>query len=177
MAKYVFLEGLPGVGKTTILNSLKKLKIPNVFLVEEILHDQILNGIANSENDYIVNDELKLKKYNQGTIVLDRGPVSSLSYAYVKEMIDKKYSATNNEVAFDKNLYIWENSCKVIYLTNNGKNYCITVDNKKSPYGSVKNQQKLEETTLSVIEKYCKNYKIINYDKKDMGEVINEIIN
>jgi len=35
---------------------------------------------------------------------------------------------------------IYENS-KIVYLTNNGTSYSLTVDNINSPYGSVENQR------------------------------------
>ena len=65
----------------------------------------------------------------------------------------------------------------IYYLTTNGKEYYLPYNNKKDPNGSIENQKKLEKVVLDNIKKYSKNYKIIEYHKQNMEDIINEIIN
>lgn len=177
MKKIVFLEGLPGVGKTTILNAIRAKKFENVFLVDEIINKNILNNISCTELDFIINDELKLTAHNEGIIIIDRGPISTLSYSQAKNIINNNCDLTNVLEFFKKNQkYLLKNS-KVMYLTNKGTNYSITVNNKNSPYGTIENQKLLEEISIFNCKKYCKNFVIREYYKKNMEEIINEIIN
>lgn len=39
MKNIIFLEGLPGVGKTTIVNAIKKLNTKNVYVVDEVINE------------------------------------------------------------------------------------------------------------------------------------------
>lgn len=177
MKKMIFLEGLPGVGKTTILNAIKAMNFENIFLVNEVINENILNNISCTELDFIINDELKLNAYDEGIIIIDRGPISTLSYSQTKKIIDNNYNLSNVLDFFQKNQqYLLDNS-KVIYLTNKGTNYSITVNDKNSPYGTVENQRLLEEISIFNCKKYCKNFVIKEYYKENMEEIINEIIN
>jgi len=175
MKKYIFLEGLPGIGKTTIINYIKK-NYKNINVVDEIINKSILENNSFTEEDFIKNDEMKLNKYNEGIILLDRGPISSLSYSQVKQIIDINYDISKANKVFDKNKNYLYNS-KIIYLTNNGKNYFIPNNNIISPYSSIENQSLLETISIFNCKKYCNNVVIINYDRSNMEEVINEIIN
>ena len=78
---------------------------------------------------------------------------------------------------FENNKALFNENVKVIYLTNKGSEYKISVSDKTNPYGSIKNQVLLEERTIYNLKKYVRNYKIIEYNKKNMGDIINEIIN
>lgn len=176
MKKIVFLEGLPGVGKTTLLNKIKELNIPNVHLVDEIINENILNNISINEKEFLLNDNMKINKYNEGIIIIDRGPISTLSYSMVKKIIDTKFNLNTAIQEFEKYKDIYENS-KIVYLTNNGTSYSLTVDNINNPYGSIENQKILESISIYNSKKYCKNVVILKYLKKDMESVINEIIN
>ena len=88
MKKMVFLEGLPGVGKTTIVNEIEKLNLPDVFTVNEIIKENIINLTPQDQTDYILNDEMKIQKHCKGLIVIDRGPISTLSYNQTRRLID-----------------------------------------------------------------------------------------
>lgn len=176
MKKFVFLEGLPGIGKTTLLNKIKELNIPNVHLVDEIINENILNNISINEEEFLLNDNMKINKYNEGIIIIDRGPISTLSYSMVKKIIDTSFNLNTAINEFEKYKEIYKNS-KIIYLTNNGTSYSITVDDINSPYGSIDNQKVLESISIYNSKKYCKNVIIKEYLKKDMEGVINEIIN
>ena len=41
MKKIIFLEGLPGIGKTTLINEIRNLNIPNVYVVDEIINENL----------------------------------------------------------------------------------------------------------------------------------------
>ena len=178
LKKIIFLEGLPGVGKTTILNTIKSMKLKNVYLVDEIINKNILRNISCTELDFIANDELKLNAYSEGIIIIDRGPISTLSYSQTKNIINYNYNYNIETTLefFKKNRKYFLKNSKVIYLTNKGTNYSITVADEKSPYGTVENQKLLEEISIFNCKKYCKNFVIKEYYKENMEEIINEII-
>lgn len=173
--KIIFLEGLPGVGKTTILCTIERLNIPNVYVVDEIIDENILNNISVNEKEFMINEEMKLNKYSEGTIIIDRGPISLISYSQAKKIIDPTYDLTIANNWFNNYKNILYNN-KIIYLTNMEESYSLTVDNNLNPYGTVENQKLLEAISLYNAKKYCRNLKVIEYHKSNMEEVINEII-
>lgn len=176
MKKIIFLEGLPGVGKTTLINEIRKKSISNVYVVDEIINENILNNIKITEEEFLLNDYMKVNKYNEGIIIIDRGPISTLSYSETKKIMDTGFDLSNAVNEFQKYIDIYKNS-KIVYLTNKGTSYSITVSDTKSPYGSVDSQKLLEEISIYNSKRYCKNTVILEYLKKDMEGVINEIIN
>ena len=176
MKKIIFLEGLPGVGKTTLINEIRKKNILNVYVVDEIINENILNNICINEQEFLLNDYMKINKYNEGIIIIDRGPISTLSYSETKKIMDTSFDLSNAINEFQKYIDIYKDS-KIVYLTNNGFSYSITVPDTNSPYGSIESQKILEEVSIYNSKKYCKNTVIIEYLKKDMEVVINEIIN
>lgn len=177
MKKIFFLEGLPGVGKSTIINYIKKMNKANVHTVDEIIVE--MEDKTPLEQDlFIINDNLKIQKYDEGIIVIDRGPISTLTYNIVKNELVEEFSS--------KEVIDWFNTIKgifrqenvfIYYLTTNGKEYYLPYNNEFDPNGSVKNQKKVEEVAIYNIKKYAKNYKIIEYHKENMEDIINEIIN
>lgn len=176
MRKFIFLEGLPGVGKTTLINKIRELNIPNVYVVDEIINENILNNTSINEQEFLLNDNLKINKYNEGIIIVDRGPISTLSYSEVKKIIDTSFNLNNAISEFKKYIDIYKES-KIVYLTNNGTSYLVTVSDTNSPYGSIENQKLLESVSIYNSKKYCENTIVLEYFKKDMESVINEIIN
>ena len=90
--------------------------------------------------------------------------------------MDTGFDLSNAVNEFQKYIDIYKNS-KIVYLTNKGTSYSITVSDTKSPYGSVDSQKLLEEISIYNSKRYCKNTVILEYLKKDMEGVINEIIN
>jgi len=177
MKKIVFLEGLPGVGKTTIANSIKKLNLDNVYVVDEIIKEDIINRVSDFESDYMENDEMKLNKYNEGLIVIDRGPISTLAYNQTKKIIDNNFDSQPVLDWFESVKDVYSEEIKILFLTNKGTEYKITSDSNMDPYGSVENQKLLEAVSLFNCKKYSDNVIVREYHKLDMEDVINEIIN
>lgn len=177
MKKIFFLEGLPGVGKSTIIDYIKKMNNTNVHTVDEIIVE--MEDKTPLEQDlFIINDNLKIQKYDEGIIVIDRGPISTLTYNIVKNELVEEFSSKEVIDWFDtiKGIFNQENVF-IYYLTTNGKEYYLPYDNEFDPNGSIKNQKKVEEVAIFNIKKYAKNYKIIEYHKENMEDIINEIIN
>ena len=172
MKKIIFIEGLPGVGKTTIINNLRNMS--NVNVVDEVI---------NSENDdnrtkyYLKNDDLKINLYKEGLIVIDRGFLSTLSYEQSKKIINDDYDDSIALKWFNKykNLYNKKNVF-VIYLKREIDNYYLPYEDEKDPYGSIENQKLLESISIYNLKKYSRNKKIISYSFDKMMEVIHEII-
>lgn len=173
MKKIVFLEGLPGVGKTTIINNLKKIN--NVNVVDEVINPQ---HEENRTKYYLKNDDLKINLYNEGLIVIDRGYLSTISYEQAKKIINNKYDNSMALKWFEerKDLY-YKKNVYVMYLKRPNEDYHLPYEDKNDPYGSIENQKLLESVTIFNLKKYSKNQKIIEYSFDKMQEVINEIIN
>ena len=108
--RIIFLEGLPGVGKTTIVNAIENMNLSNVHTVNEIVVN-LKEKTPVNQNIFITNDNKKINMYNSGTVIIDRGPISTLSYNQTRAMIDKSFSA----------LYIerWFEEIKEIYNRKN----------------------------------------------------------
>lgn len=176
MKKVIFLEGLPGVGKTTIISKIAELKLDNVHVVNEIIKDDIVHN-KSTQLDFALNDDMKVDKYKDGTIVIDRGPISTLSYNQTRSLINESFDSSAIENWFKKYEDFYQsNDVYAIYFTTNKTSYQISENDFGGPYGSIKNQQMLEEITLNNCKKYCRNLKVIEYHKDNMMEVINEII-
>ena len=179
MKKIIFLEGLPGVGKSTIAKTIKN-NYPDINVVDEIISGQMPNYQEQNQEWFMKNDDKKISLYNQGIIVIDRGPISTLSYNQTRLITDKNYSFDITKVVkwfesyhrllTDPNTYVY-------YLTNKKQSYYISIEHKDDPYGSIKNQQLLEDISIYNSQKYATNLKIIEYHKQNKEEIINEIIN
>lgn len=177
MKKIIFLEGLPGVGKSTIINYITNLNKDNIHTVNEIII-KIENKTPIEQDLFILNDNLKINKFNEGIIVIDRGPISTLTYNIVKNELVENFSSRQVIEWFNtiKDLFNGDNVF-IYYLTTKGKEYYLPYNNKMDPNGSIENQKRVEEIALYNIKKYSKNYKVIEYHKQNMEDIINEIIN
>ncbi len=175
MKKLVFLEGLPNVGKTTILNYIKDMHLSNVHIVNEIENKEILDNINGNQEQYIKNDELKLNKFKRGVIVFDRGPISTLAYNLASKEINKEFDSDLVSKWFMDNLDNFSDAY-VYYLVRNDGSYFLPYVDEKDPYGSVDNQRTLDKITREIIDKYFVNKKIVINEKKGVKELIDEII-
>lgn len=172
MKKIVFLEGLPGVGKTTIINYLKNNS--NVNVVDEIINNKYDD---NRTNYFLKNDDLKYSLYDDGLIVIDRGFLSTISYEQTKSIINDDYDCSVALNWFNEYKKIYgNNNVFVIYLKRTTYKLYLPYNDENDPYGSIDNQELLEAVTLYNLKKYSKNYKIVNYSFENMMEVVNEII-
>lgn len=176
MRKIIIIEGLPGVGKTTLVNAIKNKKIENITIIDEIINTRItIDGIY-SEDEFIKNDIQKINSIKDGIIIMDRGLISSLSYSQTKAIINLDYDVKKANNFFENYRNILDES-KVIYLTNLTKDITIRSNDINNPYGSENNQKLLEKISIYNLKKYCKNYVIKEYYKKEMEQLIDEIIN
>ena len=106
MKKIIFIEGLPTVGKTYLVNEIRKRNLRNVYVVDEIINPDIKNAFIDSEDKFLKNDEMKVNKYDDGIIIIDRGPISTLVYNQVLHLIDNKYDTSYVEKWFEQFLHI-----------------------------------------------------------------------
>ena len=175
MKKIIFLEGLPNVGKTTIIQNIKKLGLKNIYTVDEVIN----NDTKQERTEYYLkNDELKLDCYDDGIIVIDRGMISTISYEQAKHIINPTYNCDKANIWFNdiKKLYD-KDYVKVLYLKRSNGSIFLPYEDNNDPYGSVENQKLLESISLFNIKKYVKNYEIKEYDYYSIGDVIYEIVN
>lgn len=174
MKKIIFLEGLPGVGKSTLISILKER---GISVSEEIEKKEIYDNINVNQYLYMENDEYKINKHTDGNIVIDRGLISTVAYNITRKILNNNHEIEDVIDWFMKNKHIYnDENVNVIYLKKTG--FKIPYNDEIDPYGSIENQKLLEQVTLALIRVYVKNYKIIDYDyKKDEESVLNEIIN
>lgn len=177
MKKIIFIEGLPTVGKTYLINYIKQKKLKNIYLVDELINPDINNPFTDSEDIFLKNDEMKISKYNKGTIIIDRGPISTLVYNQVLHIIDNNYDASYIEEWFKQFISIYNNKNTFNYYLLNPNVYNPSLDDKNNPFGSEDNLKLTHSLTIYNLKKYAKNYKIIEYNKTNIEELVNEIIN
>lgn len=173
--KYVFLEGLPGVGKTTICKTIEKLNDENIKVVNEIVYLPIMKKNCPTEDDFIENDRLKIVGATGIKNIIDRGPISSLSYSELTKELDSCYNLENAINSFEKYKKILRENSRIIYLKSDESNLRLSGKTNR-PYGTVENLEKLEVVTINNIKQYCNNYVIIKYYKDELDDIIDEII-
>lgn len=177
MKNIIFLEGLPTVGKTTLLNCLSD-KYKNINIVPELINGNMPDYKLQDQNWFMQNDDKKLDLYKDGNIVIDRGPLSTLSYNQTRKITDTNFCFNIDNVIdwFQKYKELYQSDyVYVVYLTTNNLRFGITSNYVTDPYGSIENQKLLEQISLFNLQKFVKNYKIINYNFKNIGETIDEI--
>lgn len=178
--KIIVLEGLPGIGKTTITKYIAE-HYSDVTTVDEIIYEKIFANINLYQHMYFENDDLKINKaVNSYKAIVDRGPISTLSYNFAKGIIDKNFLNQVNMATewFEKHQgFLKSDDVLVIYLTNNGLRYRISYDNSMDPYGSLDNQVLLENISIYNCKRYCKNLIIKDVHQEKLEAVADEIIN
>jgi predicted ATPase len=179
MAKILVLEGLPRVGKSTLLgnlrNNYKKDKGSFIECIGELVTDPaILESQKNSSQlAFMYNDAVKALLATTSQLdyaIVDRGPLSTL--AYNKTLLDmglcddETYSILYEECKWVYRNF-FENSLH-IYMYNDARP-TPTVKDDKNPYGTVENLLLLERNTLSLaeslglhLEKFYNNFLIDN---------------
>lgn len=177
MKKMIFIEGLPGVGKTTMVTEIKKMGIEGVEVVAELINPDIDNPFIDPEEVFLKNDEMKVFGHDNNLTVVDRGPISTLVYNQVNHLIDHSYDATYVEKWFQKFADIYNDESTYTYYLYHPEEYHPSLDDDKNPFGSIDNLKLTHALTLFNLKKYAKNFKVIEYRKNNMEEVINEIIN
>ena len=177
MKKIIFIEGLPTVGKTYLVNEIRKRNLRNVYVVDEIINPDIKNAFIDSEDKFLKNDEMKVNKYDDGIIIIDRGPISTLVYNQVLNLIDNKYDTSYVEKWFEQFLNIYKSDNTYNYYLNNPGTYNPSLYDDKNPFGSIENLKLTHAITIFNLNKYAKNYRVCDYDKTNLEELLNEIIN
>lgn len=177
MRKIIFIEGLPNVGKTYLVNKIREKNLKNFFIVDELINPDIENPFTDAENVFLKNDELKVNKYNSGIILIDRGPISTLVYNQVNHIINSSYDAKFVEKWFKQFIELYNSDNTYNYYLYNPKTCEPSLNDKTNPFGSEDNLELTHALTIFNLKKYAKNFKIIIYTKSNIEEVIDEIIN
>ena len=142
----IFLEGLPGIGKTTLINKIRDLNLKNIYVVDEILE----NSKDYSQSFFMKNDIKKITKYKEGIIIIDRGPISTLSYNECLDVI-----AQNKDI---NSVVKWfNNNFKKIYRQSNIK----TIYLKKH-----KHEYRIGNRVCVICKDACKATRTVNFEIK-----------
>ncbi|MDR0850694.1 MAG: hypothetical protein LBN07_04430 [Christensenellaceae bacterium] len=179
MKKMIILEGLPGVGKTTLLQKIKERNIKNIFISNELIHPLVTSGKPTTE-DFMQNDDMKMQGGNCDFAVVDRGPISTLSYNQTKRIVDLAYKFNLSILSnwFSRYIPILQSEkIAVYYLINSSSDYYLRRNKNSDPHGTVENQKLMENISLFNCKKYVKNLIIKSYNHKNIAEVADEIIN
>lgn len=176
--KVIILEGLPKVGKSTIAERIKGLDLENI-----VVSDELILPVCSTESattlDFMQNDEKKLIEKPNTHLLVDRGPISTLSYNQTKNIVDIDYNFDFNILNswFKKFIPFYQrNDVIVLYLKSKHLNYNLRYYDEKCPHGTKENQNLMEQITLYNCKKYVKNLVIREYSYEEIDEVISEII-
>lgn len=120
---------------------------------------------------------MKVNKYDDVIIIIDRGPISTIVYNQVLHLIDNKYDTSYVEKWFEQFLNIYKSDNTYNYYLNNPGIYNPSLCNNKNPFGSIENLKLTHAITIFNLNKYTKKYRVFDYDKTNLEELLNEIIN
>lgn len=168
----IIFEGLPLVGKTTLINYIKSLNINNIHCVDElVLQTQELN-----QDSFMQNDLAKMNMYNDGLVFIDKLFISTLSYNEMLYLLGKNDDIKRVIKWFYHVAVPFYQSDEVLTIYLKSEHMGLRENNSMSPHGSIENQIIMEQIVLRNIKKFCKNYIIMNYSQEKMMEFADEII-
>lgn len=176
-----FLEGLPGSGKTIILEKLKK---KGSKIIREVIDSEELSKRHNKPDQtfFFRNDEKKLKMAEKmgGTVIIDRSPLSTLLFNLAKFSVDQNFNPTR--------AFKWYADKFGRKFRNNSVYHFFFIDitpglsmkrrsmreNKKDPWVNLKSLKFIRNFYLVFGENYIKNFKVINGDN-DLEVILRQI--
>jgi len=111
------LEGLPGAGKTSILDEINK---KNGFgVVEQVIPHQFCD--EKQEEYYFYSDCLKYEKaillQNKSSVIMDRGHLSTLAYNYAFDKLFKSKNYPRIKKKFEQKSDLFVKPCVILYIT------------------------------------------------------------
>lgn len=171
----IILEGLPSVGKSTIVAT---LQARGITTVEEVIADTENHLDRQSQEFFMNSDTTKVSTAiaaEKALVVMDRGPISTLAYNLTKHKIDKSFDFMPSVTWFTTMIPFYErDDVRTIYLQ--GKS-ALPYTDANDPYGSEENQKLLEEITLQLINLFTLHAATVRYDyASDQGKFIDEIL-
>lgn len=179
--KIFILEGLPGVGKSTLVTLLRAKGVVCIDEVSPEYMRRAKRGNEVAQAVFIDNDEQKVDKAltsTAATIVMDRGPISTLAYNLAKHKLVKsdEFMPVVTWFAQSMQSFYERDEVHVIYLQGNTK---LPYDDPADPYGTEANQKLLESISLQLARIFAKNMTVRQYDYTnvtDQENLINEIL-
>jgi len=169
----IIFEGLPLVGKTTLINYIRSLNNKEIKCVDEL----ILDTEELNQDSFMKNDIEKVNKYKDGLVFIDKAFIATLSYNQMLDYLNGNKDLRKVEEWFKKEAIPFYKRDDVLTLYLKSKEMRLRETNPNTPHGSIENQKKIEEITLNNIKTYCKNFEIVNYEQNEMGAFVDEIIN
>ena len=105
MKKLIFLEGLPGVGKTTLLNIMKQKKIKNFYFVDEIINSKKKSEIEDLLDNWQTKDGSKAVRGKKAPETEAEKKLADKVFEEIIDSLIKGKTEFNREklrIAFDK---------------------------------------------------------------------------
>ena len=182
----IVLEGVSGVGKTTIAN---KLFEKGWLYISEVDEHHLAKKYT--EEYFVIAEEIKIKKYvnsKADKIIMDRSPISIVAHNYVRKQLklDNSYNSLTNW--FEEVIKPIKDQ-KFVYIRTDNFEECIK---RKWGYNLERFPKKFLEVNgmklwtqkepLRIFQEYYDNFfnsnsKSYNFKVIDAGNQIDEIVN